>query len=254
MKLLAAFLLAVVAARGQGSNTIYQTLAVNQTSTSASFGPVNNIGQASHQAYATVSSVPGHTCVASQAFVQISLDGGNTPSIASSVTMPQQATAATGFDLVQASSIYPYVFVGVSFADPSGNCQWSAYYAGSVQTLTLIPNNLSQASVSTQSAGPGTITIVPAAGAQLSPFVFGYTLSTTGAAATAQLKCTNGSGTDYSNTFSLALGTPVIIPTNTVPAFFCGAGDRLDLVVTGAGATVFVTAVFAALPLVQNLF
>lgn len=225
----------------QGSNTIYQALSVNVTDASPIYGPVQNNGQVSHQAYILLSSKPTKTCDVTQAQYGVQLLGSNTNSVGTVQVIPQINNSGFGTVFTQGNASYPYVWVEANFLDPSGNCQYSVYYSGSVQPLVLKNTNL-QVGGSAGTFTPTTYTLVFAGGSQQSIFVFGYTLSTVGAAATATFQCANGGGPFGAKAaYSLVVGTAVVVPVGNIPVFQCPAGARLDFVVAGAGATVTLT-------------
>lgn len=243
---------------GQGSNTVYAFLAfscpgticsVPTSSTAAGgyLGPVRNIGQASHQAYLTIGSIPGHSCTPTVPVTTIQIVGNNSNNTALSQPIPQLAnsTLATGAVQLQGTALYPYVWLKVTFTDSSSNCNYSVSYAGSTQGIALVNNNLSQlvqGGTGATPVGPGTTPFLSPPGgtsSAYSPILFGYSLSTSTAAANAIIECWNGTtvtGTPIE--YTLAVGVPVVVPLTSLPLLVCAAGNTMQLVTSGAGSLV----------------
>lgn len=245
--LLATLALAATAC-GQGSNTIYTTLATNATAAPVSgfYGPVRNIGQAAHQAYMVIGTISGHTtCVYTQVTATATFYGNSVASTATAKPMPQlaQSPTAAGANTayVAGSSYYPYVYVAVGFTDPSGDCNYSLNYAGGTQTLTLIDNNDVSATVtSATGVAPGTYVIGTAQTAR-GYLVYGMTVSMTGGAGSVALACSLGLGPTI--TYPLAVDATVVNnPGTKIPILICSRGSTLSIVVTGGTAAYYVRA------------
>lgn len=230
MKHLLLILASIVSACGQGSNTIYQTLLLDSKLSTATVGPVRNIGQASHQAYIYV-----HECDSTQATYTIELIGSNINNVATAQPLPQQAEVFSALTLVQGTAIYPYVWVTISITDPSTACQYDVYYGGSVQGFTPVNNNnqLGFTAFGT-GAGPGTLALATPGGTARGIFVYNYSLSVAGAAGTVSLSCGGGAV----RTYTLGVGQQVTTQSTSTPMVVCANGGTLSLVVAGAGTQV----------------
>lgn len=249
----AAILAMSLGVNGQDSNTIYQNITVNNSASGQlTFGPVRNIGQASHQAYISLTTIPTHSpCNLGNTTTSIRLFGSNINSFANSVAIPQIVnTYNAGTLLTQGTALYPFVFVDIHFTDPSGNCQFSAFYAGSTQSLSVVNNNVSQALLSDGSSGPGTLNLLPSQAVGMTYLVYGLELSTSGASATVQIVCAGG----YSMTWTLAVGQPFAEHSSSPPLLVCNNGGKVDAVITGAGATVNAAITASSLPAGVFLF
>lgn len=258
----------VTFANGQGTNTVYQTFVTNSVVSGAVlYGPVRSVGQASHQALISLGSIPGHTCsVANIAAAQFSvvLVGYQTPTTGLLKPIPQLVNAvSSGQLLTQGTALFPNVYVQSSFVDPSANCNYSVYYDGATQGLTIVNNNISLVNTNTfNNLAAGTTSVLAAVSNGQTWYVFGYQIALgSGGAATVEVKCHQAAAfIDYDVTYSMAVSTAVqagsLVGTvgggagGSKPLFSCGngLGENLDIIITGAGATASVVLQTALLP------
>lgn len=262
--LIIAGLLSIGCANAQRQDTIYQTLASNYTSgrncTTGcpvdTWGPVQNIGQGFHQAYLTISSIPGHTCAigdtvngvpASVTFFtqvpgQISLSVYTT-----NISFTQGLSGVLQM-LGSTTTIFPYIYIRVQGIDQS-ICQYNLIYSGSlyptspviedITSLSAVQGSLFLQYNSTFSAGTSQIIALPSSNLFKAANLNIYALSISNDTANTSLTLNCGSGGTVLEKFAnMAAGQTIVYPytgsaydicfstasTGTIYATAAGAG------------------------------
>lgn len=255
MKTVILFLAGAVSLFAQGSNTVYQTLATNSTDSTV-YGPVRNIGQASHQVSIVVSAKPAMTCHDSEATYNVQFLGSNNTVALTAQAIPQIVWAAgpgndltagaSNSTLVQSYVVYPYIWVEVNFNDDTAGCQYTLTYSGSTQAATpispyqatgQIPNVTIPAvptSIFSTVADSGSFALASEHAGMVAR-VYGITY-TSDHAVTLTLSCTSGgSPTGLSLPITLAANQTISLTPVTLPYFTCVIGNGLKLTAAGMG-------------------
>lgn len=239
ISLVALLLLSSCAIRAQRKDTIYQTLATNYISSSATgdtWGPVTNIGQGYHQAYLSVSSQTGKSCLSgttnpipSVTAIQFLVTPPGQSSIeitngaaGTQYTFTNVGTGKWNTQIVSAAtSIFPFVFVKVTGIDIA-NCQYSLIYSGSLYPVAPTPltvsqpwnsgsvhsNGLLQQIFQLSTSGANTIGDASFLGIG-STTVYGMVISNTTGPQNVQIKC---GSTVLENFSGLTTGQVIVLP------------------------------------------